>query len=77
MFYLPNYRFVVGKFFLYYGMIFYSSDEVTVAYDNRVVGLHARIKVKIDGNFIETAPHQQCNPNGKSGDQKHGAGGVK
>jgi DNA-directed RNA polymerase subunit beta' len=36
------------------GMIFYSPEEVIMAYDNKVVGLHAKIKVKIDGNFIET-----------------------
>ncbi|MGB5528463.1 MAG: DNA-directed RNA polymerase subunit beta' [Ignavibacteriaceae bacterium] len=36
------------------GMIFYSPEEVIIAYDNKVVGLHAKIKVKIDGNFIET-----------------------
>lgn len=36
------------------GMIFSSSEEVIIAYNNRVVGLHARIKVRIDGTLIET-----------------------
>jgi DNA-directed RNA polymerase subunit beta' len=36
------------------GMIFYSPEEVMMAYDNKVLGLHAKIKVKIEGNFIET-----------------------
>ena len=36
------------------GMVFYSPEEVIIANDNRVVGLHAKIKVKIDGKFIET-----------------------
>ena len=36
------------------GMVFYSPEEVIIAYDNKKVGLHAKIKVKIDGNFIET-----------------------
>ena len=35
-------------------MIFSSSEEVIIAYNNRVVGLHARIKVRIDGNLLET-----------------------
>ncbi len=36
------------------GTVFYSPEEVIIAYDNKKVGLHAKIKVKIDGNFIET-----------------------
>jgi DNA-directed RNA polymerase subunit beta' len=36
------------------GMLFYSPEEVIIAYDNKKLGLHAKIKVKIDGNFIET-----------------------
>ena len=36
------------------GMVFYSPEEVIIANDNKVVGLHAKIKVKIDGKFIET-----------------------
>ena len=33
---------------------FSSPEEVIIAYDNRVVGLHAKIKVRIDGAIIET-----------------------
>jgi DNA-directed RNA polymerase subunit beta' len=36
------------------GMVFYSPEEVIIANDNKIVGLHAKIKVKIDGKFIET-----------------------
>lgn len=36
------------------GMIFSSPEEVRIAYDNKIVGLHAKIKVRIDGELIET-----------------------
>ena len=36
------------------GMIFGDSQEVIIAYNSKVVELHAKIKVKIDGKFIET-----------------------
>ncbi len=36
------------------GMIFYDPEEVKIAYDQEVVDLHAKIKVKIDGEMIET-----------------------
>ncbi len=36
------------------GMSFSSSDEVIIAYNNKVVGLHARIKVRIDGILVES-----------------------
>lgn len=36
------------------GMVFSSPEEVIIAYDNRVVGLHAKIKVRIKGEMIET-----------------------
>jgi|YelNatPaOPRAMG01_1025707.scaffolds.fasta_scaffold03091_10 DNA-directed RNA polymerase subunit beta' len=36
------------------GMVFGSTDEVIIAYNSKVVGLHAKIKVKIEGKFIET-----------------------
>ncbi|MCX8105543.1 MAG: DNA-directed RNA polymerase subunit beta' [Ignavibacterium album] len=36
------------------GMTFSSPEEVIIAYDNKVVGLHAKIKVRIDGEMIET-----------------------
>ena len=36
------------------GMIFSSPEEVIIAYNNKVLGLHAKIKVKIYGEQIET-----------------------
>jgi len=36
------------------GMQFPSTDEVIIAYDTGVVGLHAKIKVRIDGQLVET-----------------------
>ncbi len=36
------------------GMLFGSADEVLIAYNSKVVGLHTKIKVKVDGNMIET-----------------------
>lgn len=36
------------------GMIFSSSEEVIIAYNERVIGLHAVIKVRIAGKLIET-----------------------
>jgi DNA-directed RNA polymerase subunit beta' len=36
------------------GMLFSDSEEVQIAYDNEAVELHAKIKVKINGSFIET-----------------------
>ena len=36
------------------GMFFSSPEEVIIAYDNRIVGLHAKIKVRVDGESIET-----------------------
>jgi DNA-directed RNA polymerase subunit beta' len=36
------------------GKLFSSKDEVIVAYDAGKVGLHARIKVRIDGEMVET-----------------------
>lgn len=36
------------------GMMFPSTEEVIIAYDTGVVGLHAKIKVRIDGQMIET-----------------------
>ncbi|MCX8010763.1 MAG: DNA-directed RNA polymerase subunit beta', partial [Ignavibacteria bacterium] len=37
------------------GKIFSSPDEVILAYENKKVGLHARIKVRIDNQLIETS----------------------
>jgi len=36
------------------GMLFGSAEEVIIAYNSKVIDLHAKIKVRIDGNFIET-----------------------
>lgn len=36
------------------GMLFSSPEEVIIAYDNRIIGLHAKIKVRIAGEIIET-----------------------
>ncbi len=36
------------------GLIFGDLQEVIIAYDNKVVDLHAKIKVKIEGQYIET-----------------------
>src|SRR5674476_131785 len=36
------------------GMLFGSPEEVIIAYNNGVVGLHAKIKVRIDNEMIET-----------------------
>jgi len=37
------------------GKVFSSPDEVLIAYENKKVGLHARIKVRIDDELIETS----------------------
>jgi DNA-directed RNA polymerase subunit beta' len=36
------------------GMLFSSPEEVIMAYNNKILGLHAKIKVKIDNQLIET-----------------------
>jgi DNA-directed RNA polymerase subunit beta' len=36
------------------GMVFSSPEEVIIAYNQRVIGLHARLKVRFDGEMIET-----------------------
>jgi DNA-directed RNA polymerase subunit beta' len=36
------------------GMTFSSPEEVIIAYDNKVIGLHAKLKVRIDGQTVET-----------------------
>jgi DNA-directed RNA polymerase subunit beta' len=36
------------------GKIFCSADEVIAAYDSKSVGLHAKIKVKLNGKLLET-----------------------
>ncbi len=36
------------------GMVLSSPEEVIIAYNNKVLGLHSKIKVKIDGKMVET-----------------------
>jgi DNA-directed RNA polymerase subunit beta' len=36
------------------GMTFSSPEEVIIAYDNRVIGLHAKVRVRFNGELIET-----------------------
>ncbi|HZW38897.1 MAG TPA: DNA-directed RNA polymerase subunit beta' [Ignavibacteriaceae bacterium] len=36
------------------GLVFGAQEEVIIAYNSRAVGLHAKIKVKIDGKMTET-----------------------
>ncbi len=36
------------------GMVFGTSEEVIIAYNNKAVGLHAKIKVRINGEMTET-----------------------
>ncbi|MGQ9559598.1 MAG: DNA-directed RNA polymerase subunit beta' [Candidatus Oleimicrobiaceae bacterium] len=47
-------------------MLFSSPDEVVIAYNSGVLGLHARIKVRLDGRIIETTTGRtifnQCVP---------------
>ena len=36
------------------GMVFGSMEEVIIAYNSKVAGLHAKIKVRIDGEMVDT-----------------------
>jgi DNA-directed RNA polymerase subunit beta' len=38
------------------GMMFYGPKEVIIANNNDVIGLHTKVKVRIDGKLIETTP---------------------
>ncbi len=38
------------------GMIFADAQEIQIALDQKKVGLHAKVKVRIDGKIIETTP---------------------
>ena len=59
---VPNQELILGCYYLTKelakdlgeGKIFSSPDEVIIAYNNKMVGLHARIKVRIDGKIILT-----------------------
>ncbi len=58
----PNQEMVLGCYYLTKelkgdkgeGKLFSSPEEVIIAYDNKKLGLHARIKVRVDGKIIET-----------------------
>ncbi len=59
---IPNQEMILGCYYLTKelkgdrgeGKLFSSPEEVIIAYDNRMIGLHAKIKVRIDGKMIET-----------------------
>ena len=59
---VPNQEIVLGCYYLTKykkgdkgeGKIFANTDEVVIAYDSGKVGLHAKIKVRIKGELIET-----------------------
>ena len=63
---VPNQEIVLGCYYLTKfrkgdigeDKIFSSPDEVIIAYDNDKVGLHAKIKVRIKGEMIETTVGQ-------------------
>jgi len=59
---IPSQDMVIGCYYLTKskkgdlgeGKLFGSTDEVMIAYNNRQIGLHARIKVMIEGELVET-----------------------
>ncbi len=59
---IPNQEIVLGCYYLTKAKpgdvgeskVFSSSDEAIIAYDNNRVGLHARVKVRVEGKLIET-----------------------
>ncbi len=59
---IPNQDIVLGCYYLTKtkpgepgeGKIFSSPEEVLIAFENKVIGLHAKIKVRIDGQLIDT-----------------------
>ncbi|MCI0472155.1 MAG: DNA-directed RNA polymerase subunit beta', partial [Ignavibacteria bacterium] len=61
---VPNQELVLGCYYLTKelkndvgeGKMFSSANEVTMALNNRIIGLHAKIKVRIKGKLIETTP---------------------
>ncbi len=58
----PNQEMILGCYYLTKelkgdkgeGKMYASPEEVVLAFDNKKLGLHARIKVRIDGKIIET-----------------------
>lgn len=73
---IPSQDMVIGCYYLTKakngdlgeGMSFSSKDEVSIAYNNNKVGLHARINVLLEGETIETTTGRvifnQCVPKG-------------
>jgi DNA-directed RNA polymerase subunit beta' len=61
---VPNQELVLGCYYLTKdlkndvgeGKMFSSANEVTIALNNKIVGIHAKIKVRIKGKLIETTP---------------------
>ncbi len=59
---IPNQEMILGCYYLTKelkgdkgeGKIYASPEEVLIAHDNKMLGLHARIKVRINGQIIET-----------------------
>lgn len=59
---IPNQEMILGCYYLTKelkgdrgeGKLFSSPEEVVIAFDNKMIGLHARIKVRIEGKMIET-----------------------
>ena len=61
---IPSQDIVLGGYYLTLarsgrrgeGMVFASPREVRIAYDQGVVELHAKVKVRMDGRLVETTP---------------------
>jgi DNA-directed RNA polymerase subunit beta' len=59
---VPNQEMILGCYYLTKelkgdkgeGKLFSSIDEVVTAFDNKKIGLHAKIKVRVNGELIET-----------------------
>lgn len=59
---IPNQEMILGCYYLTKelkgdkgdGKMFSSPEEVLIAFDNKMIGLHAKIKVRISGGIIET-----------------------
>ena len=59
---IPNQELILGCYYLTKemsgdkgeGKMFSSPEEVMIAYDNKIINLHSKIKVRIDGKIIET-----------------------
>ena len=59
---IPNQELILGCYYLTKemkgdvgeGKMFSSPEEVLIAYDNKVITIHTKIKVRVDGKIIET-----------------------